>query len=176
MPGKAVLAAVGRWWSVRAALRGCPRRAPLALQVSADLARMGDLAVHVAETALRRFPDAAVPPQLAPMINEVAQAADRLAGKLVRVLGTWDARRAAELERDDDAMDQLHRRLLALILDPARQYGVEHAIDGALLGRWYERFADQRRHAGHQMVYLVTGQRHPHRGSETRVCFRDALG
>jgi phosphate transport system protein len=94
---------------------------------------------------------------------------------LVGVLGRWDARRAAALEHDD-AMDQLHRRLLALILVPAWQHGVEQAIDGALLGRWYERFADHAVNAGDRMVYLVTGQRHPHRGLETRVCFPDALG
>ena len=37
-------------------------------------------------------------------------------------------------------------------------YGVETAIDGALLGRFYERYADHAVNAGHQVVYLVTGE------------------
>jgi phosphate transport system protein len=52
----------------------------------------------------------------------------------------------------------------------------EEAIDGALLGRWYERFADHAVTAGHRMVYMVTGQTHPYRGTECRVCFPGALG
>jgi phosphate uptake regulator len=52
----------------------------------------------------------------------------------------------------------------------------EEAIDGALLGRWYERFADHAVTAGHRMVYMVTGQTHPYRGTESRVCFPGALG
>ena len=78
-------------------------------------------------------------------------------GKSVEVLATQDAERAAELERDDDAMDDLHRQLFVFLLGAAWRHGVEAAIDGALLGRFYERYADHAVNAGHQMVYLVTG-------------------
>lgn len=128
------------------------------LHVASDLERMGDLAEHVAETALRRMPVIAVPEELAPVIAEMAEVADRIAGKTAEVLSTSDAARAAEMERDDDAMDELHRQLLAFMLGTAWRHGVEAAIDGALLGRFYERYADHAVNAGNQVIYLVTGQ------------------
>jgi phosphate transport system protein len=55
-------------------------------------------------------------------------------------------------------MDDLHRQLFALMLGTAWRHGVEAAIDGALLGRYFERYADHAVNAGHQIVYLVTGE------------------
>jgi phosphate transport system protein len=129
-----------------------------ALHVATDLERMGDLAEHIAETALRRLPGLAVAEELRPVIKDMADVADRIAGKITEVLSASDATRAAELERDDDAMDDLHRQLFALMLGTAWRHGVESAIDGALLGRFFERFADHAVNAGHRVVYLVTGE------------------
>jgi phosphate transport system protein len=128
------------------------------LHVASDLERMGDLAEHIAETALRRHPEQAIPAELVPVINEMADVADRIAAKSVEVLATQDAEMAAEMERDDDVMDDLHRQLLAFMLGTAWRHGVEAAIDGALLGRYYERYADHAVNAGNQVVYLVTGK------------------
>jgi phosphate transport system protein len=129
-----------------------------ALHVASDLERMGDLAEHIAKTALRRLPGSAVPAELVPVISEMAAVADRIAQKSVNVLSTSDAAQAAELDSDDDVMDDLHRQLLAFMLGTAWRYGVEAAIDGALLGRFYERYADHAVNAGNQVIYLVTGE------------------
>ena len=132
-----------------------------ALHVASDLERMGDLAEHIAETALRRHPAAAVPEELVPVIREMASVADGIAAKTVEVLRTSDVERAAEMEGDDDAMDELHKQLLAFMLGTAWRHGVEAAIDGALLGRFYERYADHAVKAGSQVIYLVTGEPTP---------------
>src|SRR5918998_1209721 len=87
-----------------------------ALHVSADLERMGDLAEHVAKTALRRHPSPAVPAELRPVFQQMAEVADRMADKITLVLTKPDADRAAELEHDDDAMDELERDLFAVLL------------------------------------------------------------
>jgi len=128
------------------------------LHVATDLERMGDLAEHIAEVAQRRYPALAVAEELRPVMRDMADVADRIAGKITEVLSTTDATRAAELERDDDAMDDLHRQLFALMLGTAWRHGVEAAIDGALLGRYFERYADHAVNAGHQIFYLVTGE------------------
>jgi phosphate transport system protein len=128
------------------------------LRVGGDLERMGDLADHVAAIALRRAPECAVPEELRPVIRDLATACDRLAGKIGRALAESDAEAAAELEADDDVVDELHRQLLGLMLGTAWRHGVEPAIDGALLGRFYERFADHAVNVGDQIVYLVTGE------------------
>jgi phosphate transport system protein len=129
-----------------------------ALHVAADLERMGDLADHVAKTALRRHPSPAVPAELRGVFTAMADVADRIAHKIAGVLSKPDADLAAELERDDDAMDDLHRDLFAVLLSDDWPYGVETGIDGALLGRFYERYADHAVNAGQRVVYLVTGE------------------
>ena len=85
--------------------------------------------------------------------------ADRIAEKSVAVLSTSDIERAAETRgRRRRQMDDLHRQLLAFMLGAAWRHGVEAAIDGALIGRYYERFADHAVNAGKQVVFLVTGE------------------
>ncbi|MEQ4300899.1 phosphate signaling complex protein PhoU [Plantactinospora sp. B6F1] len=129
-----------------------------ALHVAADLERMGDLADHVAKTAVRRHPSPAVPAELRPVFTEMATVADRIADKIAHVLSEPDADLAAELDSDDDAMDDLHRQLFAVLLADDWPYGVETAIDATLLGRFYERYADHAVNAGRRVVYLVTGE------------------
>jgi len=128
------------------------------LRVAGDIERMGDLADHVAKTALRRAPECAVPEELRPVISDMAAACDVLAAKISEALRTADATMAAELEADDDAVDALHKQLLGFMLGTAWRHGVEPAIDGALLGRFYERFADHAVNVGDQVLYLVTGE------------------
>jgi phosphate transport system protein len=128
------------------------------IQIAADLERMGDLAEHVAKTALRRYPAPAVPPELRDVIASMGIVADRMAGKVGLVLTTQNAKLGAELESDDDAMDELERRLFSVLLHNDWPHGAEAAIDGALLGRFYERYADHAVNAGQQVVYLVTGE------------------
>jgi phosphate transport system protein len=129
-----------------------------ALHISADLERMGDLAEHVAKTAQRRHPSPAVPAELRGVFKGMADVADRMAEKITTVLAEVNATRASELENDDDDMDQLERDLFKILLDDDWPYGAETAIDGALLGRFYERYADHAVNIGEQMVYLVTGE------------------
>ena len=130
-----------------------------ALHVAADLERMGDLAEHVAKTALRRHPSPAVPAELRPVFTRDGRRSPTgWPSKIGTVLANPDADLAAELDRDDDAMDDLHKSLFGVLLGDDWPYGVETAIDGALLGRFYERFADHAVNAGEQVVYLITGE------------------
>jgi phosphate transport system protein len=87
----------------------------------------------------------------------MAGGADRMAAKLIRVLSEPDLARAAELDRDDNVVDRLHRDLLARLLEPGWRYGAEAAIDAALLGRFYERYADHAVNAGRRVTFLVSG-------------------
>ena len=129
-----------------------------ALHISADLERMGDLAEHVAKTALRRHPSPAVPAELRPVFRQMAAVADRMADKITGVLASPTVEGAKELERADDEMDDLERELFKVLLGDDWPYGAETAIDGALLGRFYERYADHAVNAGEQMIYLITGE------------------
>ena len=129
------------------------------LRMSADLERMGDLARHVAKVARLRYPESAIPPELRGTLLEMAQIAERIVAKAGSVIASKDVMQALELERDDDDMDRLHRRLFTVLLADDWRGGVEQAIDVTLIGRYYERFADHAVSVAHRVVYLVTGER-----------------
>src|SRR6476659_7707662 len=82
-----------------------------AMRVVSDLERMGDLAEHVAKVARMRFPDSAVPQELRPVFLEAGKVAETLVAKAATGIATLDVDGAAELEADDDLMDDLHRQL-----------------------------------------------------------------
>ena len=56
-------------------------------------------------------------------------------------------------------MDALYRELLSRTRDPGRALPIEAAVDAALLGRFYERFADQSVDAARRIQYVITGTR-----------------
>jgi phosphate transport system protein len=127
------------------------------LRMVADIERAGDLALHVAKVARRRYPVSAVPRQLRSTILEMGQVAQRLMTKCGDVISRQNVEVANELERDDDVMDDLHRRIFGLILE--HQLDLETAIDITLVGRYYERFGDHAVSIARRVVYLVTGER-----------------
>lgn len=129
------------------------------LRMVADLERSGDLALHAAKLARRRFPVSAVPPELRATVLEMGQVAERIITKCGSVIASRDVEQAGQLERDDDVMDALHRQLFTVMLDDDWPHGVDVAIDIALAGRYYERFADHAVSVGRRVVYLVTGER-----------------
>ena len=127
------------------------------LRMSADLERMGDLAVHVAKVTRRRYPASVVPPELRSTILQMGHVAERIVAKTGSVIARKDAEVALELEHDDDEMDKLHRELYRTILGPEWKHGVETAVDVSLCGRYYERFADHAVSVANRVVFLVTG-------------------
>lgn len=129
------------------------------LRMVADLERSGDLALHLAKLARRRYPGSAVPPELRSTILEMGQVAERIVAKAGSVISARDVATAVELEKDDDVMDDLHRRLFTVMLAEDWPHGVDTAIDIALAGRYYERFADHAVSVARRVVYLVTGER-----------------
>jgi phosphate transport system protein len=129
-----------------------------AMRISADLERAGDLAVHVAKLARRRYPDHAVPSELHATVLEMGHVAQRLMAKAADVVATREVFVALEMEGDDDAMDDLHRALFRRLMDDRWPHSVEAAIDVTLAGRFYERFADHAVAVARRVVYLVTGE------------------
>ena len=123
-----------------------------------DLQRMGDLSVHVAKVARRRMPDSAVPLNLHPTITAMATVADSMIDSASRIVANRNVDAAGQLEHEDDEMDRLRKDLLRSLLGDSWTYGVEPAVDLALLGRYYERIGDHAVSMARRVVYLVTGQ------------------
>lgn len=131
-----------------------------AMRMSADIERMGDLARHVAKVARLRFPHSAIPADLRATILQMGQVAERIVTKAGSIIAAKDAEAALTIEKDDDAMDDLHRELFRKLAGDWR-HGVESAVDITLVGRYYERFADHAVSVARRVVYLVTGEWEP---------------
>jgi len=66
----------------------------------------------------------------------------------------------AQIRHDLDAMNELHQRSLRVMLDRDWRHGVTAAVDLALLGRFYERFADHAMEIGRRVIFEATGMHH----------------
>ena len=128
------------------------------LRMVADLERMGDLSVHVAKVARMRMPLPAVPDSVKPTMERMAEVAESMVASAAKILSERDVEGAIELEAEDDEMDLLRRSLFRTLLEDEWVYGVEPAIDIALLGRYYERIGDHAVSMARRVVYLVTGE------------------
>jgi phosphate transport system protein len=127
------------------------------LQIAADVERMGALALHVAKIARRRHPQGALPEAVHDCFSEMGRVAVELGDSAREVLLSGDAKKAARLREEDDEMDELHAHLFAVLMDREWNHGIPAAVDVALLGRFYERFADHAVEVGRRVVFQVTG-------------------
>jgi phosphate transport system protein len=127
------------------------------IRMSSDIERMGDLAHHIAKLARMRYPACAIPPELVFIIQEMGEVAQRIMTKTIGIITSRDTLAAVELEKDDDAMDKLHRKLFEILLDDNWTHGIETAIDMTLVGRYYERYADHAVSVARRVYFLVTG-------------------
>jgi phosphate transport system protein len=129
-----------------------------AIHGAGDIERMGDLAVHVAQAARRRHPNAVLPAEVAPYFAEMGRVGVALAHKAGEVIRSRDLVAAAQLENDDDAMDDLHRHMFTVLMGRDWTHGVAPAVDATLLARFYERYADHAVAVARRIVYVVTGR------------------
>ncbi len=129
-----------------------------AIHSAGDIERMGDLALHVAQTARRRHPHPVLPAEVTGYFAEMGSTGTALARKAAEVIRTRDVDMASTLEADDDTMDDLHRHIFSVLLAPSWEHGVRPAVDITLLARFYERYADHAVSVARRVVYVVTGR------------------
>ena len=133
------------------------RRIVASLRMVSDLERGGDLAVHIAEVARRRYPSSAIPAALRSTLLEMGHIGERIMTKAGSIIATSDLALADEMEQDDDVVDELHRQLFHVLLEDEWQGSVEEAVDITLCSRFYERLADHAVGVARRVTYLVTG-------------------
>ena len=124
----------------------------------ADAERMGALALHVAKIARRRHPHHVLPDEVTGFFAEMGRIAVDLGISAKDVVLSRDPKQAAQISREDDAMDQLHKELFSVLMDKEWKHGVAAAVDVTLLGRFYERFADHAVEIGRRIVFEATGE------------------
>lgn len=123
----------------------------------ADVDRMGALALHVAKTARRRHPARAIPQDVTHYFAEMGRIAVNIGQNAKDVVLSRDPDKAAQLDDEDDAMDELHRHLFTVVMDHQWPHTVATAVDVTLLSRYYERFADHAVEIGRRVIFQATG-------------------
>ncbi len=129
-----------------------------AIRVVFELARMGDLAVHVAKIARLRYPGSAVPASFEDSFREMSEISIEIVGRARAALQNRDAEEALRLAEIDERMDVLRHAQFTQLLAPGAEYSTEQAIDVALLGRYFERFADHAVAVARRVIYIMTGE------------------
>ena len=144
--------------ALQAPVAGDLRSIVSAIQMVADIDRMGALALHVAKIARRRHPQHTLPEEVNGYFAEMGRLAVELGNSAQEVLWSRDPEKAARIREEDDAMDDLHRHLFTVLMDREWKHGVAAAVDVTLLGRFYERFADHAVEVARRVIFQATGR------------------
>ncbi|WP_018024781.1 phosphate signaling complex protein PhoU [Corynebacterium ulceribovis] len=129
------------------------------LYIVQDLARMGQLSMHIAEVARRRHPKPALPDFMHADFARMAAVCDDMANRMRQVLLEFDPASALQLAVDDDEVDALHQEVFGKTTRQEWLGTTVQAVDVTLLSRYFERFADHAVEVGARVVYLATGYR-----------------
>ena len=144
--------------ALQAPVAGELRTVVSAIRMVFELARMGDLAAHIAKIARLRYPNKAVPASLEANFRTMSETAVKMIDTAREALANRDAKGAYELAEMDTKMDDLRREHFNVLLDDSWSDGTAAAIDVALIGRYYERFGDHAVAVGRRIIYLITGE------------------
>jgi phosphate transport system protein len=144
--------------ALQAPVAGDLRAVVTAIQITADVDRMGALALHVAKIARRRHPQHALPEEVNGYFAEMGRVAVELGRSAEEAILSRDPDKAAHINEEDDAMDDLHRHLFTVLMDREWKHGVTAAVDVTLLSRFYERFADHAVEIARRVIFQATGQ------------------
>ena len=135
-----------------------------AMKINADLERIGDQAVNIAEQAVRILAH----PPLKPMIDlpRMAEIAERMTRESLDAFVRKDARLARAILARDDEVDQLKDHVFRVLLtymmaDPGT---IERALSLILVSRHIERIADHATNIAEDVIFVVEAKdvRHHH--------------
>jgi phosphate transport system protein len=129
-----------------------------ALHAVGDLERMGNLAQHVAKIARLKHPNLAIPGSVRPVFARMGLLATKLADEAADAIENRDPLSGDRLAEADEEVDALRRQIFRMLFAENWSHGVEPAVDTALIGRYYERFADHAVAIARQVGYLATGE------------------
>jgi len=129
-----------------------------AMYAVGDLERMGNLAQHIAKIARLKHPTVPIPAEVRPVFARMNLLATRLAEDAAAAIENRDPLSGDRLAKADEEVDALRRQIFRILLFEDWSHGVEPAVDAALIGRYYERFADHAVAIARQVSFFVTGQ------------------
>lgn len=148
-----------RLLAVQAPVAGDLRLVIAVVQCAERIERMGDLARHVAELSRREHPRPVVPDDVRDSFAELGRLATDMAVRLTELIERQDSGCFARMVEADNRIDELHAVLMLEITRSGWRHGVPSAVNLTLLGRFYERFADQAVSVAKMLEFAATGKR-----------------
>jgi phosphate transport system protein len=141
-----------------------------AMKINADLERIGDQAVNIAENVIKLLPQAPLKPLID--IPRMAELAEKMTRDALDAFVRKDPELARNvLQRDDEVdnlKDQVFRELLTYMMaDPGT---IQRALALILISRNLERIADHATNIAEDVIFLVEAKdvRHHHQEEPTR--------
>lgn len=129
-----------------------------AFGIAASADRMGALATNIAGIGTRARTGAAVPAATFGLFADMGRHAVDLGERAQRAVIAADTVEAARIQAGDAAMNDLNRQLLSTVLNERWPDSVAAATDVALLGRFYERFADHAVDIARKVIFQSSGE------------------
>jgi phosphate transport system protein len=130
----------------------------MAMKITTDMERMGDLAVNIAERALELNEEPVLKPYIdIPKMRAIAQGMIRDA---LNAFVKRDKQLAMDVIMRDDEVDDLKREVLQelaffMVQDPST---VSRAMKVSFVAQYLERFADHATNIAEMVIYLVDGK------------------
>ena len=112
----------------------------------------------IAEAARRRFPEPIVPTDLVEPFEEMARLCLEMCERIVAALRSSELEHVEDLDRMDDRVDELKSVVVDRVVAEDGP-DVVNAVDVALLGRYFERYADQIVDVASRIVFFVSGRK-----------------
>ena len=126
------------------------------LRAVRHLKRMGNLARHVAVIARLKHPNPMMADEVRPVLARMSLLASQFAEDAAATIERHDRVSASQLAEADHEVNSLRRHLFSILFAADWSHGVEQAVDAALIGRYYERFADHAVAVAAEARYLTS--------------------
>jgi phosphate transport system protein len=136
------------------------------LKMNNDLERIGDLAVNIAERVMviADKPGMSIPFDYFTM----AQRSQDMLEKALDSMVNKDLTAAYQVCAEDDDVDYMKRAMQTLFVKEVQNKpeDVDYLVNTFLISRHLERIADHATNIAEDVIYMITGEIHRHRGGE----------
>jgi phosphate transport system protein len=127
------------------------------IKINGDLERIGDQAANVAEKVLdmRNAPEISLPVD----ISEMGERVGVMIRTAIQALLEADAKMAESVLTMDDAVDEMNRKIQAVMVDTMMQHPEcsEQALNAIIVSRNLERTADHATNIAEDVIFWVRG-------------------
>ena len=136
------------------------------LRMISEIERSGDLVTNIAK-AIARLHGVELEPRVRGLLDRMREQAVKLTAMAMDAYAERDAGLASVLNDMDDVLDDLHNDYIVAVFASHElgKISIQHAVQLAVVGRFYERIGDHAVNIAQRVEFLVTGQLPEHLGA-----------